>query len=146
MIGGPCLLTEPNKDSILWLKLKVTALLLWFPLVKTWELSGFAHHKQDGGRECEGVGQTLSLLQRHSRSSMSKHGRIFQTMVNQVTGITWVWLLVETENVYCLAEGRGGLLVQHHMTSVGEFVLILEKVPSCSFVGNVCILSPQFMY
>ena len=67
-------------------------------------------------------------------------------MVNQVTGITWVWLLVETENVYCLAEGRGGLLVQHHMTSVGEFVLILEKVPSCSFVGNVCILSPQFMY
>lgn len=64
-----------------------------------------------------------------------------------VTGITWVGLLLETENVYCLPEGRGGLLVQHHMTSVGEIVLILEKVTCCnSVMGFAAVLSEMFIY
>lgn len=63
-----------------------------------------------------------------------------------VTGITWVWLLLETENVYCLPEGRGGLLVQHHMTSVGEFVLILDNVTSCNSVMEFQLLCQKCFY
>lgn len=71
----------------------------------------------------------------------------FKQWSYQVTGITWVGLLLETENVYCLPEGRGGLLVQHHMTSVGEFVLILEKVTSCNSVMEfAAVLSEMFIY
>lgn len=71
----------------------------------------------------------------------------FKQWSYQVTGITWVGLLLETENVYCLPEGRGGLLVQHHMTSVGEIVLILEKVTSCNSVMEfAAVLSEMFIY
>ena len=111
-ISGQCLATETNKLGILWLKWKVTALLLWFPLVKILKLSGFNYHNKTwvgmtrvSGKHLHSSNEILDLLQPNK-------GVFIKQWRHQVTGITCMGL-VATGDWNCLlsvVEGRGCIM------------------------------------